>query len=200
VTTALQSPPPAASEGQCYIVPEGAVDDWQARARQIALCSNGGWMFLAPRAGWRVWDASRGAHLLFDGADWVPDAMATSPTGAGLICRVLEFDHVLIPGPSNTTAEQIPANAQVLGVSGRVLDAITGAGLTSWKLGVPGSVDRYGSGLGLPTNSYALGLSGTPVTYFSATPLLVSADGGDFAGGLLRLAISYWSIVPPRAV
>ena len=56
----------------------------QGRAGRIAVRSNGGWVFLVPRAGWRAWDEGRGGHRLFDGTDWVADAVVVSPNGAGI--------------------------------------------------------------------------------------------------------------------
>src|SRR5690606_7147222 len=101
------------------------------------------------------------------GAGWVADAVAVSPRGAGTQMRVLEFDHAVTAGASNLTAVQIPAQAQVTGVTGRVIGAMTGAGLTGWRVGVDGSDNRYGSGLGIELNSYLRGLSGAPVTYYT---------------------------------
>lgn len=194
------APPGSPSDGDSYVVPDGASGAWFGRDQQVAFYSNGGWVFLEPRAGWRAWDASRGGHLLFDGTAWIADALAVSAGGAALTGRVLEFDHDVTPGPSNATTVEIPAFAQVLGVTGRVVEAVTGAGLTGWRLGVAGSDNRYGSGLGASANSYALGVTGTPVTYYADTPLLISAEGGDFTGGRLRLAISHLLLAPPRAV
>ena len=41
-----------------------------------------------------------------------------------------------------------PNQAQVVGVTGRVIEAFAGPGLTGWRIGVSGSDNRYGSGLG----------------------------------------------------
>ena len=42
----------------------------------------------------------------------------------------------------------------MLGVTGRVVAALAGPGLTGWRIGVAGSDSRYGSGLGMALNSY----------------------------------------------
>ena len=42
-----------------------------------------------------------------------------------------------------------------------------------------------------PLNSSLVGLSGTPVTYYSTTPLLISAESGTFGGGIIRIAIHF---------
>jgi hypothetical protein len=65
---------------------------------------------------------------------------------------------------------------------------------------VAGSDNRYGSGLGLALNSYLRGLSGAPVTYYADTPLLLTAEGGAFAAGTVRLALHLVELEPPQAV
>ena len=127
-------------------------------------------------------------------------AVAVSAGGAALTCRILEFEHAISAGGTNLTAVQIPAPAQVIGVTGRVVAAIAGPALSGWRIGVPGSGDRYGSGLGTPVNSYLLGISGAPVTYYAPTPLLISAEGGAFTSGVIRLAVHLVELVPPREV
>ena len=58
---------------------------------------------------------------------------------------------------------------------------------------------RYGSGLGSEVNSYLVGLSGAPVTYYAPTPLLITAEGGSFASGQIRLAVHVACLIPPRS-
>lgn len=198
VSSVLATPPETAAEGMGYLVPEGAGGDWAGMAGRIAVRANGGWAFVAPRAGWRAWDESRYGVLAHDGGGWVADAIVTSPHGAATAMRVIEFDHELTPGATNATAVAIPSHAQVIGVTGRVVVAVSGAGVTGWRLGVAGAADRYGTGLGTGVGSYLLGLSGTPVSYYAPTPLLVSAEGGTFASGTVRLAIHVLTLEPPR--
>ena len=88
----------------------------------------------------------------------------------------------------------------MLGVTGRVVAALAGPGLTGWRIGVAGSDNRYGAGLGIALNSYLLGLSGAPVTYYAPTPLVVTAEGGSFASGRIRLALHVAYLIPPRSV
>jgi uncharacterized protein DUF2793 len=200
ISSVLAAPPAAATDGASYLVPPGASGEWSARAGEIAVWSNGGWTYLAPRAGWRAWDESRAGHQMFDGSGWVPDAVAVSPHGAAMLWKVVEFDHAVTAGATNITAVAIPNQAQVIGVTGRVVSALTGAGLASWRIGVSGSDNRYGSGLGIGLNSYVVGVSGSPVTYYASTPLLLTAEGGSFGGGTIRLALHLTELEPPRAV
>jgi len=199
VSSEVVAPPAGATEGAGYLVPDTATGDWGAQAGRIAIRSNGGWVYVSPKPGWRAWDEDRFQSLVYDGSAWVADAAAISAGGAATRTRVLEFDHVLAGGSENTTADSIPGGAQVIGVTGRVIVDLSGS-LTGWRLGVAGSDNRYGSGLGLGQNSYVAGLSGTPVTYYADTPLLLTAEGGSFAGGTVRFAVHLTELVPPRSV
>lgn len=200
ISSVLAEPPASAAEGAGYLVPGGAAGDWAGKAGQIAIWSNGGWLFVVPPAGLSAWDDSLGGRQTFDGAGWVADAVAVSAHGAATAWKVIEFDHVVVAGGSNVTGTAIPAQAQVVGVTGRVVGALSGPGLTGWRIGVAGAGDRYGSGLGTAVNSYALGLSGAPVTYYAPTPLLLTAEGGAFAAGIVRLCLHLVMLQPPRPI
>ncbi len=192
--------PPVALNGAAYGVGAGASGDWSGQDGNLAVQANGGWVFLTPKTGWRGWDESTGEALVFDGVDWQADAVVVSAGGAGTYWRIAEIDHVISAGASSTTVDIIPNGAQVIGVTGRVISAISGTGVSSWRLGVPGADNRYGSGLGLLLNSWANGLSGQPQTYYADTPLLLSADAGTFDGGTVRLCVHYVALGVPRAV
>jgi hypothetical protein len=179
-------------------LPDGVGGEWADHARKIAVWSNGGWMFLEARAGWRVWDEQSFGERVYDGGGWSAVANDVSENGAATLGSVIEFDHTITAGVSNETAVAIPANSSVIGVTGRVLSQMYGDGVTSWSVGVAGAENRYGSGLGLDQGSYALGLSGAPVTYYSDTPLVLSAEGGSFASGSVRIALHVVQLRPPR--
>ena len=120
-------------------------------AGQIAVWSNGGWIFLAPKAGWRAWDESGGrapdVRRRRTGCRTRSRSRRTAPRSTW---RVLEFDHVDHAGRAPTRRSvAIPSQAQVVGVTGRVVAALAGPGLTGWRIGVAGSDNRYGSGLGI---------------------------------------------------
>ena len=199
VSRSVATPPGTVADGAVYLVPTGAVNAWAGQEGRVALGQNGGWVFLDPRAGWRVWVDDEAEALLHDGTGWVL-ALAVSPGGAGFALRVHEFDHVLAAGASSTTTAEIPANVVVFGVSGRVLSDIGGT-MPTWRLGVAGSDNRYGSGLGLLAGSFARGLTGSPLTYYSTTELVLTAEGGSFDGsGSVRLAIHLAQIGLPRLV
>lgn len=199
LSAALQEPPEGPSDGASYLVPQDATGAWQGKSGRIAVWSNGGWIFLGPKAGWRAWDESIAGYQLFDGTDWHVNAIAASPGGASMGWKIVEFDHEIAPGGENLTSVPIPAQTQVLGVTGRVSVALQGAGLSGWRVGVDGSDNRYASGIGKELDSVLVGLSGTAVTYYAPTPLLLTAEGGTFASGRIRLALHLLEINPPRS-
>ena len=193
----LANPPEGVAEGAAYVVAPGATGTWTGQDGLLAVCVNSGWRFLTPKAGWQAFSAETGTNQLYDGTDWLDSTMAATPSGSSTEYRIVELDHQLIAGATSETVPIIPANAMVMGVSGRVLGALTGT-LADWRLGVTGSDNRYGSGLGKSAGSFVLGLTGSPMTYYADTGLLLTADGGEFAGGSVRLAVHFMTITPPR--
>ena len=191
--------PGTPGEGAAYAVPQGVSGAWAGQDGRVALWLNGGWAYLAPRPGWRAWVADEGAPAIFDGVDWLSGTGAVSPNGAALTQRVIEIDHTILAGTSSDTVDVIPAQSLVYGVTGRVLTEITGTA-TAWRLGIGGvSEDRYGSGLGLAVDSWARGLTSSPLAYYADTPLTLTAEGGDFAAGTVRLAVHVAELALPRA-
>jgi len=89
-----------------------------------------------------------------------------------------------------------PTAPSCVGVTGVVTEAITGA--TSWKLGVADDPSRYGNTIGVSLGSTVIGPSGTPLAYYGATALRVTAEGSDFTGGKVRLAIHCIELTGPE--
>lgn len=189
-------PPAAPVDGDAYLVPAGAVNAWAGRSGEIAIASGGGWVFVFPRLGWSAWIADTSERVFFDGLTWQSGMVARSQNGASTYMKVLEFDQVIGAGASQLTDGMIPAKAMVLGVTARVITAITGT-LSSWTMGVEGSETRFGSGLGIGAGSYAEGILSMPTTHYSAEAIKLSATGGDFAGGELRVAVHYIALSTP---
>jgi hypothetical protein len=191
----VNEPPADAAEGEVYGIGSWGGGEWHGQAHRLAVFLNGGWDFADPPAGWQVWNAATGTRWTRAGTAWIEEPFAVSPGGAATIARVAETDHALGSGPTSTTAAIIPDKAIVLGVSARVIDTIGGAG--AWDLGVPAAPGRYGTGFGTEAGSHAEGVTGQPQAYYGGTPLVLSASGGDFAGGTVRLAVHYLAIAAP---
>lgn len=199
ISRARSEPPSSPVDGDIYVVPAGAGGDWAGRDGMIAFADNLGWSFVAPQEGRRLWIEDERLEVVFDGVGWVA-ALGASEAGAATMLHARVIDHTLGAGPVSTTVAIIPDKAVVLGVTARVTAPLTGPGLTTWRLGVAGGADRYGSGLGAGLNAYAHGVTGAPVAYYAPTPLTLEAEGGAFAAGAVRLCVHYFALTPPRAV
>ncbi|MEM9754990.1 MAG: DUF2793 domain-containing protein [Pseudomonadota bacterium] len=189
-------PPAVFAEGDCYAVPTGAVNAWAGAAGRIAIAANGGWDFVDPRDGFRAFVLDQGVEALYDGAEWVAGGLTRTAARAGMAVASAETDLTLSAGPSATTAPIIPERALVFGVTGVVTAPITGA--TAWRVGVASDDARFGSGIGLATGAWVTGPA-NPIPYWSATALQVTAEGGDFTGGAVRLAVHYMVFTSPDA-
>lgn len=56
------------------------------------------------------------------------------------------------------------------------------------------------AGSALGSNSFARGVTGSPVAYYGATDVVLTAEGGEFTGGRVLLAIHLFRLTPPAAV
>lgn len=199
ISRQVATPPATARDGDCYAVPAGAVNAWAGQTGRIAVYLNGGWDFVAPLVGWRAWIADEGTFAIHGLEDWLAGAQSMSRSGSAFVHRAVEEDVTITAGASVETSALIPANAIVYGVTGLVLSEVTGT-LASWQLGTAGgSENRYGSGLGLQEGSWVRGLTSSPLTYYSPTGLTLTAEGGDFAGGVVRLVAHLAELSLPSA-
>lgn len=192
----VATPPSVASDGTAYAVPVGAVNEWAGQDGKLAVARNGGWDFAAPKRGWRSLIVDEGMQALHDGTSWRSGMATLTSKNAGMALKVVQTDHVIGAGGTSVTANVISANTVVVGVTARVVAALTGT-LTSWQLGNPGAAGRYGSGLGLTVNSFARGILGQPTAFYAAAPLQLDATGGSFAGGTVRIAVHYMELSLP---
>jgi hypothetical protein len=197
-STGVVTPPVAAPEGELYAVPPGAVNVWAGQDGNLALRVGGGWVFVPPRRGWRAHVLDTGEAAIWDGTDWRGGAVTLTPSGAAMSLKSEEFEVTLSAGSTVTTPVVIPSRALLYGVTGRVVAEITGTA-TSWDLGVAGDPGRFGTGLGRTLNSWVNGPA-APVVYWAPTALLITAQGGDFAGGALRLIVHYAELSLPDPV
>ncbi len=184
----LDVPPEAADEGWVWAVPMAATGAWTGQGGRLAVAVNGGWAFADPQRGWRGWIVDENCEALHDGAGWRAGILALSPFNAAMAFRVVELEHEVAPGAQSQTYDVIPHGTLLFAVTARVVEAIGGT-VASWSLGNPGAEDRFGSGLGLGVGSYTRGLLSTPMAYYSDTSLLLTAAGGTFEGGRVRLAL-----------
>ena len=190
---------PASVAGEVYLVAPGATGNWTGQDGALAFAVGEGWDFVAPQAGWRVWVADEAVWISFDGLAWGTGVLATTSSGSEMRGEVIEVDVALsAEGAVVVTTAIIPTSSLVFAVTGRVISGFDGT-LSDWSLGVSGSDNRYGSGLGNAAGSFVHGMTGQPQAYYSDTPLTMTANGGDFGTGVIRLAIHMMRFEIPRA-
>jgi hypothetical protein len=67
----LTAPPGSPADGDRYIVGSGATGGWSGWDLNVALWTDGAWLRLPPRTGWRAWIEDEGVLLVYDGSTWV---------------------------------------------------------------------------------------------------------------------------------
>jgi hypothetical protein len=67
----LAAPPASPAEGDRYLVASGGSAEWSGWDLNVALWTDGAWLRLPPRAGWRLWVEDEGLLLVYDGANWI---------------------------------------------------------------------------------------------------------------------------------
>lgn len=193
------APPASVVDGECWGVPGQAQGEWAGNAGRIAIGTNGGWTFCQTEPGISAFVIDQGVQARHNGGGWVLGAINLTSLGSGLLSGVADGEVDVIAGPSFDTGIVIPSGAMVIGAVARVTSALTGT-LTGWRLGTAGAVDRFGSSLGTGIGSWSRGILGTPTTYYQPQPLLMTAEGGAFAGGgKVRLAVHWWELRLPNA-
>lgn len=70
VEAILAVPPEAPATGQCWIVDAAPRGDWADHGGAIAAWTAGGWRFVAPREGMRVWLTADRVFALHHGGQW----------------------------------------------------------------------------------------------------------------------------------
>lgn len=64
-------PPALAQEGVCYALGASAQGAWSGHDAEVAVFSNGGWLFVVPQPGWRAWDVQTAQLHVFSGGQWL---------------------------------------------------------------------------------------------------------------------------------
>ena len=122
--------------------------------------------------------------------------LARSASGAEIGVHIAEELLTGLSGASVTSTITIPDRAIVLAVSTRTVTAITGA--TSYDCGIAGDTAKFGGSLGIAAGSTNVGAIG-PQAFYAATPIVLTANGGSFTGGDVRIAIQYLLPTAPSA-
>ncbi len=196
----LTAPPATPTHGERYIPATGSTDEWAGKDGQIALFIDNGWVFYVPNEGWLAWVADEDILLAYNGNSWIGVSSASGNSSGGISnitnssanaaqTRVeLAEDEIPLSGASTDSTITVPGRAIVFGVSTRTTQAITGA--TSYDCGIAGESNKYGGLLSIVLNSINSGVTG-PTAFYANTPIIITANGGNFTGGKIRIAIHY---------
>ncbi len=203
----LTDPPPSPAEGDRHIPASGATGAWAGWAGSIAYWIDGAWMRILPTPGWLAWIEAEARLVVWTGSVWLPVveamgfiaqaasvAVAREANGATTGMAVLEETLAGLSGASVNSAIAIPNRAIVLGVSVRTVTAVLGA--SSFDCGVNGEPSKFGGSLGVAVGSSNIGVIG-PTAFYADTPIRLTANGGNFAGGAVRIAIHYLTCGAP---
>lgn len=67
---AAEIPPPAPVPGQSWILGEAPQGEWSGHGGEVAGWTEGGWRFVAPCEGMRLWLGESDGFALFSGGNW----------------------------------------------------------------------------------------------------------------------------------
>jgi hypothetical protein len=125
VENAPSNVPPALPEvGQCWIVAAGATGAWAGKEGRIAGWTAGGWRFIEPQPGTRVWNKAAGLWLHWDGSGWSDGGL---PAAALIVAgqQVVGSRQPAIPSPSGGTT----IDSEVRAAVGSIIVALRTHGL-----------------------------------------------------------------------
>lgn len=197
----LTAPPGSPADGARYIVASGGTGAWAGWDGSVAMWSDGTWYRLLPRAGWICWVVDESTAIAWTGSAWtgLVSAMgligqaaevAVAKGSVGFTTGLGVADETLsgLSGASVASTIVIPDRSVLLGVSCKVVTAITGA--PSFGVGISGETTKFGGALGIAAGSTNKGVIG-PTAFYADTPVLLTATSGSFTGGAVSIGIHY---------
>ena len=154
-----------------------------------------------PKLGIPVMEASQAQkHVTFnDAMTQIEDTLGQSvnANGAETALRVLSETLSGLSGATVTTTIEFPNQCFIIGASLLVTTAITGA--TSFDVGDGTTVGLFGSGIGVAQNTRNQGTTSGSGN-FSPTPVVLTANGGNFTGGEVIVNLHYIELETPPFV
>lgn len=185
VNMTTTSPPGSPAIGDAYIVATGASGAWVGLAGDLVFWDGTTWIHVTTSAGFKIVDASTGRQWIHDGTAF--RLLASAPSGIGFGMHSVE-QVLTCSGATVTSTIEIPNRSICVGVTSKVATTITGA--TSFDCGISGQASKFGGTLGLAAGSTNVGVIG-PEAFYSDTPIVLTANGGNFTGGSVRVVIHY---------
>ncbi|WP_068082432.1 DUF2793 domain-containing protein [Polycladidibacter stylochi] len=216
-STTLAQPPAQVGEGTCYLVPDGALGAFAGHSGEIAHYRDGGFVFYAPNTGWIAWAQDLQKALVFYEGAWqslssggdsgsgsgaLPDfskqnSTVVSGTAHGAASSMVTVEEELVLSDSSVASSVvIPARAIVFCVSVRTTQQIEGA--SAFDCGIAGEPSKFGGSLSKWLGGSNAGVIG-PTAFYSDTPVVLTAKGGAFTSGKVRLALHYFLPTVPQS-
>ena len=208
ISRTLSTPPASPAEGARYIVGASSSAAWAAQSNKIAVWQDGAWAFFPPQVGWTAWVTGENRRYIYTDAGWTaestgsssPPSSASTPSvmganGSRMEFLIKEYQHTL--GLSATTIQNaIPANTTVLSIAIRVLETMTGPGIS--RVGVTGSSTRYTGSMPNRRAGETFILAKTSLYFYpTQTGLLITPLYGGFRTGRLSVALNLMRFTPP---
>jgi len=112
--------------------------------------------------------------------------------------RMVQATAFISTGSSVTLFSLIPAGSFVIGITTRVLSVVTGP--AGYDVGDGTDVDRWGNSISVAldtTSDIADFTSGALILYPAANDVIITSDGVDFTGGVIRATVHYMTLVAP---
>ncbi len=202
INRTLTVPPALAVPGDRHIVPAGATLDWAGQAGKIAVMTETGWQFHAPRAGWRAHILAEQQTAVFDGLAWVaPSEGPAQFTRLGISATPDATNRLSVSSPATLlnhagAGHQLKLNkaaatdtASLLfqtGFSGRAEMGTTGSDAFQVRVSADGSAFQTALSAAGPTGEVSLPAGAALPDGTAAQPALRFAADGDT--GLFRPA------------
>jgi hypothetical protein len=184
----VNTPPVSPTAGAIYIVGASPTGAFVGQTNKLAYALDGGWQFATPFKWLDVVNEADQTRYLFNGTSWGEFGLIERNSGEFLRVRHWQED-VTVTGASKDTVALIPNRSLVIAVNARVMTAVTGA--TGFSVGIVGDTARYGSGIAVALDTTNIGMSTNPIAYFANTALRLTASGGSFSGGVVRITVQY---------
>jgi hypothetical protein len=193
---ALAAPPGSPAEGDCYIPAAGASGSWSGFDLQLMVFAGGDWLPIVPKPGMKAWVKGERLTVTFEDGVW-RDGVALTEHGGRVTLRAKE-EELTLSGAFTETADAafIPDRAIVLGVASRTTLAVTGA--TSYGVGLAGEAGKFGDLLGIALGASNIGVI-APTALYADTKVRVTANGGNFTGGKVRLICTFLEMSAPTS-
>lgn len=196
----LTAPPGSPVDGDTYIVASGATGTWAGQDDKLAVLFSGAWVFFTPKTGWKAFIVDESIDSYWNGSSWTTVSVSTtpqvdSPNGASMVLGIAE-EELTMTGSDVTSTVVFPSRSIIQGASVYVTSAITGA--TSFDCGRAVGQSDFGGSLGISLGSNNVGVIG-PTAIYADEPVVLTANGSNFTGGTVRVALQYIQLTAPTS-